>query len=143
MFSVESPSRSRRAESSSIPFRIARGCDGCIASRRPKTPETESIRSVKHIENAENKPDKRLSWSDSRYFCLTPVSWMFQSTRQLGCSAGSYRTLCLTIRFEESTQIAKERGFGQMATAAKLNRVECSLSVGDASLSSNAGGLEG
>src|SRR5260221_12971510 len=99
MFFLESPSRLRRAESSSIPFRIARGCDGCIASRRPGTAETESIRSVKDIENVENKPDKRLSWSDSRYFCLTPISWMFQSTGQLGCSAGSYRHLCLTIRF--------------------------------------------
>src|SRR5258708_34025394 len=121
MIFVESPSRLRRAESSSIPFSIARGCDGCIASRRPETAETKSIRSVKHIENAENKPDKRLSWSDSRYFYLTPVSWMFQSTGQLGCSAGSYRPLCLTIRFEEFAQIASERGFGQMAAAAKLS----------------------
>src|SRR5256885_8916205 len=132
MFSVESPSRLRRAESSSIPFRIARGCDGCIASRRPETLETKSNRSVKHIENAENKPDKRLSWSDSRYFYLTPISWMFQSTGQLGCSAGSYRPLCLTIRFEESTQIAKSVGSGEWQAAAKLNRVECSLSVGGA-----------
>src|SRR5438105_610252 len=129
MFSVESPSRLRRAESSSIPFSIARGRDGCIASRRPETLETKSNRSVKHIENAENKPDKRLSWSDSRYFYLTPVSWMLQSTGQLGCSAGSYRHLCLTIRIEESTQIARARGFGQMATAAKLNCVERSLNV--------------
>src|SRR2546430_11067144 len=92
MFSVESPSRLRKAETSSIPFRIARGCDGCIASRRPETLETKSNRSVKHIENAENKPDKRLSCSDSRYFYLTPVSWMLQSTGQLGCSAGSLWT---------------------------------------------------
>src|SRR5438128_1887791 len=52
-------------------------------------PQNRTTRHVKHTENAENKPDKRLSWSDSRYFCLTPISCMFQSTGQLGCTAGS------------------------------------------------------